>query len=93
MFQTYNTDFQVPDSAGTATALVSGVKTRMGMLGLDGTAKYNVCDVAVVETARVDTLLDWAVGAGVRAVYSGDGREYEGSVVFVNKANRSVTVR
>ena len=36
---------------------------------------------------------DWAVGAGVRAVYSGDGREYEGSVVFVNKANRSVTVR
>ena len=64
MFQTYNTDFQVPDSAGTATALFSGVKTGKGVLGLDGTAKYNVCDTAVVEAARLETLLDWAVGAG-----------------------------
>ena len=57
MFQTYNTDFQVPDSAGTATALFSGVKTGMGVLGLDGTAKYNVCDTAVVEATRLETLL------------------------------------
>ena len=64
IFQTYNTDFQVPDSAGTATALFSGVKTGKGVLGLDGTAKYNVCDTAVVETTRLETLLDWAVGAG-----------------------------
>ena len=64
MFQTYNTDFQVPDSASTATALFSGVKTGKGVLGLDGTAKYNVCDTAVVEAARLETLLDWAVEAG-----------------------------
>lgn len=32
--QTYNTDTQVPDSAGTATALFSGVKTRAGMVSL-----------------------------------------------------------
>ena len=33
------------------------------------------------------------VGDQVRAVYSEDGQEYEGSVVFCNKANKSVTVR
>ena len=33
------------------------------------------------------------VGDQVRAVYSEDGLEYEGSVVFCNKANKSVTVR
>ena len=33
LIKTYNTDKQVPDSAGTATALFSGVKTRSGMLG------------------------------------------------------------
>ena len=48
-FQTYNTDSQVPDSAGTATAMFTGVKTRAGMLGVDGTAAYNVCDPASIE--------------------------------------------
>jgi hypothetical protein len=31
--KTYNTDFQVPDSAGTITAMLSGVKTRAGVIG------------------------------------------------------------
>ena len=54
--QTYNTDTQVPDSAGTATAMFSGVKTRAGMLGLDGTAAYNVCAPASIQVAQEDTL-------------------------------------
>ncbi|MEY2908219.1 MAG: hypothetical protein RLZZ602_742, partial [Pseudomonadota bacterium] len=29
--RTYNTDAQTPDSAGTMTAMVTGVKTRMGV--------------------------------------------------------------
>ena len=33
-FQTYNVDFQTPDSAGTATAYLTGVKTRTGLLGV-----------------------------------------------------------
>ena len=33
--KTYNTDMQVPDSAGTMTAMISGVKTRIGVLGVD----------------------------------------------------------
>ena len=32
LVKTYNTNAQVPDSAGTATAMHSGVKTRIGVL-------------------------------------------------------------
>ncbi len=34
--RTYNTNQQTPDSAGTMTALATGVKTRAGMLAVDG---------------------------------------------------------
>jgi alkaline phosphatase len=47
VFQTYNTDYQVPDSAGTATAIFSGVKTRMAVLGIDTLPAYNICDPLV----------------------------------------------
>jgi alkaline phosphatase len=46
-FQTYNTDYQVADSAGTATAIFSGSKTRMAVLGIDSTPAYNTCDAQV----------------------------------------------
>ena len=35
VFQTYNTDRTVPDSAGTATAYLTGAKTRKGIIGFD----------------------------------------------------------
>ena len=35
--KTYNTNQQVPDSAGTMTAILSGAKTRAGVIGLDET--------------------------------------------------------
>lgn len=34
LVKTYNTDAQVPDSAGTASAMNTGRKTRIGMLGV-----------------------------------------------------------
>ena len=37
--KTYSTDFQVPDSAATITAMLSGVKTRSGVLGVDETVR------------------------------------------------------
>jgi len=39
----YNVDMQTPDSAGTATAILSGVKTVEGICGLDEGAIYNNC--------------------------------------------------
>jgi alkaline phosphatase len=32
--RTYNTDYQTPDSAGTMTAIATGVKTRLGVIGI-----------------------------------------------------------
>ncbi len=35
MAKTYNVDAQTPDSAGTMTAIMTGVKTNIGVLGVD----------------------------------------------------------
>lgn len=43
LVKTYNTNAQVPDSAGTATAMHSGVKTRIGVLGIGPAAEKGVC--------------------------------------------------
>lgn len=43
LVKTYNTNAQVPDSAGTATAIHSGVKTRIGVLGIGPEAEKGVC--------------------------------------------------
>ncbi|XP_055594225.1 alkaline phosphatase 4-like [Uranotaenia lowii] len=59
--KTYNTDRQVPDSAGTATAMFTGVKTNYGSIGVDSSS---------VETntpeASVSNLMEWAQSAGKR---------------------------
>lgn len=43
LVKTYNTNAQVPDSAGTATAMHSGQKTRIGVLGIGPAAEKGVC--------------------------------------------------
>lgn len=43
LVKTYNTNAQVPDSAGTATAIHSGEKTKIGMLGVGPEATYADC--------------------------------------------------
>ena len=47
LVKTYNTNAQVPDSAGTATAIHSGVKTRIGVLGIGPAAEKGVCKDAL----------------------------------------------
>ena len=41
--KTYNVDAQTPDSAGTMTAMVSGVKTDVGVIGVDEDIERGVC--------------------------------------------------
>ena len=43
LVKTYNTNAQVPDSAGTATAMHSGSKTRIGVLGIGPEAERGQC--------------------------------------------------
>jgi len=47
--KTYNTNQQVPDSAGTATAIHTGVKTRAGMINVGPDARRRDCDAARTE--------------------------------------------
>ena len=43
LVKTYNTNQQVPDSAGTATAINTGVKTRAGAIGVGPAAEIGNC--------------------------------------------------
>ncbi|XP_046405831.1 alkaline phosphatase 4-like isoform X2 [Ischnura elegans] len=62
--KTYNINKQVPDSAGTATAIFSGVKSKFYMVGFDVNAPYNKCDRAINEKSAVTSLMKWAQDAG-----------------------------
>lgn len=61
--KTYNTDLQTPDSAGTMSAMMSGVKTRAGVIGLDSRARYGDC--ASARGAELPSLLQLAEAAGL----------------------------
>ncbi len=61
--KTYNVDAQVSDSASTMTAMVSGVKTVTGVLGVDETILRG--DHTSVAAARIDTILEEAERRGL----------------------------
>ena len=44
LLQIYGVDRQVPDSAQTATALMCGVKTNVGVVGMNEDVKPGGCD-------------------------------------------------
>ena len=61
--KTYSHDFQVSDSSATATAMVSGVKTRSGVVSVNSSVARGNC--ASQEGQEVDTLFELAEGAGL----------------------------
>lgn len=62
--KTYNVNKQVPDSAGTATALFTGVKTNYGVIGMDIIeAKLNHTSA---KDPKLSTIMDWAIHAQKR---------------------------
>ncbi len=63
MSKTYTTDYQVPDSAGTMSAMVTGVKTKSGMLSLTDAAERGDCASALA--AAAPTLAEYAERAGL----------------------------
>ncbi|XP_070543596.1 alkaline phosphatase-like [Ptychodera flava] len=60
--KTYNTDRQVPDSAGTATAFLCGAKTKYGVIGLDDGAIRGECDTSFGND--VESILESAQNVG-----------------------------
>ena len=61
--KTYNTDAQTPDSAGTMTAMVSGIKTDMGILGISEAVERGDC--ASSQGNELVTALELAEIAGL----------------------------
>ncbi len=61
--KTYNTNQQVPDSAGTMTALVTGSKTRAGVLSLDSTVPLG--DHRAAAGHQLETLFERAEARGL----------------------------
>ena len=61
--RTYNTDAQVPDSAGTMTAMATGVKTRAGLISVSDAVVPGDCDS--VEGAELPTILEIAEQRGL----------------------------
>lgn len=61
--KTYSHNFQVADSAGTAVAMTSGVKTLSGVLGVTADASYGNC--ATVPGNETETLFELAARAGL----------------------------
>jgi alkaline phosphatase len=60
--KTYNVDSQTPDSAGTMSAIVTGVKTNIGMLSIDENGRRHDC--ASGRGRELMSLLDIAELAG-----------------------------
>ncbi|UZE95021.1 alkaline phosphatase [Alkalimarinus alittae] len=62
MAKTYNVDAQTPDSAGTMTAMMSGVKTDVGVIGVDENIERGKC--STVAGNELVTALELAEIAG-----------------------------
>ncbi|XP_051873983.1 intestinal-type alkaline phosphatase 1-like [Pristis pectinata] len=60
--KTYNVDHQVPDSAGTATAYLCGVKANYGTIGLSAAARRGNCSTTIGH--EVTSVLKRAKDAG-----------------------------
>ncbi len=58
LLKTYNTDQQTPDSAGTMTAIVTGAKTRAGVISVDAHVARG--DFAAVAAHTLPTLFEQA---------------------------------
>lgn len=58
LVKTYNTDALVPDSAGTMSAIMTGVKTKSGIISLDDGVAFDRCDGP--EAHYVKTILEIA---------------------------------
>jgi alkaline phosphatase len=52
LVKTYNTNQQVPDSAGTATAIHTGTKTRAGVINIGPEARRRSCEEGLANRLR-----------------------------------------
>jgi alkaline phosphatase len=60
LIKTYNVDLQTPDSAGTMSALMTGLKTDEGIISLPASVTRGDCASVTEQDKKLSTLLDIA---------------------------------
>lgn len=87
--KTYNTDSQTPDSAGTMSAMATGVKTRAGVISIGQSADYGDCAGALA--APMATLWELAAGSGMATGVVSTARATHATpaATFSHSANRN----
>ncbi|KAB7496974.1 hypothetical protein Anas_04544 [Armadillidium nasatum] len=70
LIKTYNVDKQVPDSAGTATAYLCGVKGNYKTIGVNANVNVNNCSASLDPKNRPESILKWSqdIGKGTGVV-------------------------
>ncbi|XP_038220743.1 membrane-bound alkaline phosphatase-like [Zerene cesonia] len=63
--RTYCIDAQVPDSACTATSYLTGVKTKYGVIGLDGNVTRGSCFSQLHKANWAPSIGQWALANGL----------------------------
>lgn len=62
--KTYCINYQVPDSACTATAIMTGVKNNYGTIGLNGNVNLRNCTAQLDNSTHLHSILKYAQDAG-----------------------------
>ena len=62
--QTYTSNTQTPDSAATATALLTGVKSNHGMIGLRQSVAKGDCEASKFEENQLRSFVKLAQDQG-----------------------------
>lgn len=87
--KTYNTNAQTPDSAGTATAMMTGHKTKAGVIDVDETVPRGDC--AASQGHELDSILSDAeeVGARIGVISTARLTHATPATVYASAADRN----
>jgi alkaline phosphatase len=87
--KTYNTDMQIPDSAGTATAMVTGVKTKAGTISINDNVQRGFCNTAIGNEATTAWEMAATRGMSVGVVSTARLTHATPAVTYAHSADRN----
>lgn len=90
MTKTYCVNYQVPDSACAATALLTGVKNNYGTIGVTGEVQRYDCTAELNQTLHISSIAKWAMDAGKVAgfVTTSSVTDASPAALYAHSANR-----
>ena len=69
LLQTYNINYQVTDSAASANAFLSGVKTNDGTIGVNANVPRYSVDCDLIKSNSISSILKWALDSGLKSIF------------------------